>query len=378
MYNILYNNRINFPFKSLSPRVLNEKLIEVKEKYTEAVRKRYKCNKQIKKLRKRVQSLKTVIKDVNVQKSLSTYALEHLNTLISGIPFALMKRMLTQIKSGVKSTKTYPSDLKKFALTLHFYSPKAYDYVRKTFHLALPHPSVLRKWGSTVNCEPGFSQPCFSILKQKVEDADKNGKKICCSLIFDEMSIKKQIEFDGVRNWGYVDIGVDLNNDNCEAASEALVLMVVSQNSSWKLPIGYFLIKHVSAVEKSNLIIEAIKRLDVIGIFVTTVTCDGPSANFAMFNHLGCCLKTVDGMKTYFDHPLNKEQKVYAVFDICHMLKLIRNCLGDLKIIKDINGNEIKWQYVEELYKIQKMEGFHLANKLNKKHVEWRRQKMKV
>lgn len=65
-------------------------------------------------------------------------------------------------------------------------------------------------------------------------------------------------------------------------------------------------------------------------------------------------------------------------FDICHILKLVRNCFGDLKIIKDKDGQEINWKYIEELYKIQESECFHLANKLSKKHIQWRRLKMKV
>ena len=43
---------------------------------------------------------------------------------------------------------------RQFAMTLHYYSPKVYDYVRKL--ITLPHVSSLRAWASTVGCEPGY------------------------------------------------------------------------------------------------------------------------------------------------------------------------------------------------------------------------------
>lgn len=285
-------------------------------------RKFYNDKKRIRKLKKQINSLKDVIKDVTVQKSLSSQAFEQLETYISGIPFALMKRMLTQAKFGIKTTQKYPEELRKFAFTLNFYSPKAYDYVRQTFLFSLPHPSNLRKWSSSVECNPGFSTLCFDVLlKQKVEIGKAKNQKIICTLTLDEMSIKKKIEYDGSRNWGYVNVGVDLKNDDSEIATEALVIMVVAVNSSWKLPIGYFLINHLTGTEKANLVIEALTRLHDIGVYITSVTCDGPNAHFTMFNKLGCNLKEPSNMVTGFDHPM-QEQKVYAIFRHMSYIKI--------------------------------------------------------
>lgn len=122
-----------------------------------------------------------------------------------------------------------------------------------------------------------------------------------------------------------------------EPAPEALVLMVVSHNSSWKLPVGYFFIKSLTGAEKANIIKEALIRLYEINVEVTSVTCDGPNAHFAMFKQLGCDF-TPNKMKTYFLHPSDKDIKIFAVFDACHMLKLMRNCFGDLKVLIDPEG----------------------------------------
>ena len=60
----------------------------------------------------------------------------------SGVSVELFKRMSTKSGTGCK----YSSQIKSFALTLHFYSDKAYDFVRKTFNPALPCPVQIRKW----------------------------------------------------------------------------------------------------------------------------------------------------------------------------------------------------------------------------------------
>lgn len=271
---------------------------------------------------------------------MSTSALEHLEQTFGEVPGALLKRML-QSESGVLPRTKYPEELKKFAFTLHFYSGKAYDYVRETFHLNLPHPSTIRKWSSTIECEPGFSTTCIEALSIKSKEAKVLGKKVICALMLDEMAIKKQIEFDGSRYWGYVDLGMDLQNSEVHPASEALVVMVVSQNASWKLPIAYFLIKSLTASEKANIVKESLIRLHEIDVEVTSVTCDGPSAHFAMFKELGCDFN-VGCMQTSFPHPSDSSLKIYTIFDACHMLKLLRNCFADVKILTTEKGDNIK------------------------------------
>jgi hypothetical protein len=52
-----------------------------------------------------------------------------LESTFSGVPKELMKRLVTQKKK--KNLGAYPPELTSFALTLKFYSTKAYNYVQK-------------------------------------------------------------------------------------------------------------------------------------------------------------------------------------------------------------------------------------------------------
>lgn len=45
--------------------------------------------------------------------------------------------------SKVKVNGEYIPEIRSFAMTLHFYSGKAYDYVRKKFNNQLPHSSTV-------------------------------------------------------------------------------------------------------------------------------------------------------------------------------------------------------------------------------------------
>lgn len=40
---------------------------------------------------------------------------------------------------GVKQKEKYPESVRKFSLTLHYHSPRAYEFCRKTFNNHLPH-----------------------------------------------------------------------------------------------------------------------------------------------------------------------------------------------------------------------------------------------
>lgn len=111
----------------------------------------------------------------------------------------------TIFKQLLKSNhfKTYPCELKSFALTLNFYSPKAYTYVRKTFSDMLPHPRTLQKWYQTVTCGPGFQKESLKVLTQKVLELREKGKSCICCLMMDEMAIHQKIEWDGEKFIGY-------------------------------------------------------------------------------------------------------------------------------------------------------------------------------
>jgi hypothetical protein len=112
--------------------------------------------------------------------------------------------------------------------------------VRKTFNLALLHPVQIRKWYTKVPAEPGFTEPSFQALSQRVKNTEK---KVICSLMIEDVAIKKHVSWDGKKFRGYVDLGNDVkHDDSAPIAKDALVFMVVGLNETWKAPVGYFFV----------------------------------------------------------------------------------------------------------------------------------------
>lgn len=120
---------------------------------------------------------------------------------MSGASLDILKRVM---KGKSAKWLKYPLELKSFALTLPFYSAKAYEFVWRTFNEALPHQSNIRRWYSTIPADPGFTQASFQAIRIKVEEAAQVGTQVVCSLMLDEMSIKKHVSWDGTRFRGYV------------------------------------------------------------------------------------------------------------------------------------------------------------------------------
>jgi hypothetical protein len=136
------------------------------DKKVEILKKKLKLSQQRScRLQKKVFSLKEVVSELRDKKLISPNCEDMLNQTFEGVPLSLMKRVKSNKKSGKGCV--YSPELKSFALTLQFYSAKAYSFVRKTFNLALPSQSQIRRWYSKIPADPGFTKPAFDALKLK-------------------------------------------------------------------------------------------------------------------------------------------------------------------------------------------------------------------
>lgn len=269
----------------------------------------------------------------------------------------------------MKKGHRFSDTIKAFALTTHYYSPRAYKFLRSIF--CLPSPSSLRDYNSAVDASPGFCSTALNYLKNFV--SVKPCENECC-LILDAMSIRQESVWDSNKGQfvGHVDYGGQIEYTT-RLASEVLVFMAVGLSGRWKMPCAFFFTDHMNADQQTNLVLDCIKRLHDIGITVRAVTCDGTEVNMKMFRNFG-----VSPDKPFFNHPSDEAVNVYAICDVCHMLKLVRNTFAELKILRDGNNAQIRWYYVQKLVDIQESSGIRAANKLNVNHVNFQKHKMKV
>lgn len=274
--------------------------------------------------------------------------------------------------------------LRSFATTLHFYSPKAYSYVRSVFNKTLPHPRTIIRWYESLDGEPGITKETLDMLRLKAADMKAKGKPLLGCLMMDEMAIRQQViwneqtkKLEGVVQHHSIRGNNTGPLEQAPAAKEALVFMVTGIQDDWKIPVAYFLINGLTAEEKKDIINTVLTSLHDAGVKIIAFTFDGTATNIASANALGCNIRAKSGVfKTFFQHP-SSEHNVYVLLDAVHMLKLVRNTLHSQKVLVSQNGS-VKWDYIEKLNHYQNTIGLKLAPKLSDRHVFFENSKMKV
>lgn len=319
-------------------------------------------------LQKRNKSLKGILSELQKKRFISN----DVSNLLSENVFAadLFNNMVKKIKKDKKRPMPkYTPEFRKFCLTLHYHSPRAYTYVRNTFDTCLPHPKTLYNWYCSIDGSPGFTNESFKLLKSKSQSSDKT---LICGLIADEMAIRPQNIKGGLGN---VDVGTGTTSGI--KASQAYVFMLVCLNERWKIPLGYFLIHSLEGKHKKNLINICLAKCHDAGIKVVSLTFDGHPTNISAMELLGCRVKDPKNMKTTFKHP-SSDHEVAVFLDPCHMIKLIRNHWEDKSQFLDEQKNVVDWNYLVLLNDLQDTEGLNIANKLTRRHLEFRNTIMKV
>eukprot|EP00794_Sanderia_malayensis_P011743 gene11743-12964_t len=329
-------------------------------------------NKVINKLRvgniRKAKSIQNLMQKLKSLKLLSEENAMSINDNFGHMATELFRNEAKNV--GKHSGSRYSTDVKEFAISLHYYSPRAYMYVRK--YLNLPHPATIRSWSVNVQCEPGFLSKTLDFVETKVKDGEQD-----CVIMLDEMSIKSQLLWDkkNAKFAGNVDYGALKAEPNDSIAKNALVIMVSGLQTPWYVPIAYFLTNSINGDIQKQLIYEAISLLTEKGAKIHAVIFDGASKNITMAAKLGC---DVSKLEFKFPHPTKHNEKIHVILDICHMLKLARNAFADIGVFYTASGERIAWDYIAKLYDVQKTDILNIANKLTSKHIQWQNHKMKV
>uniref|UniRef100_A0A2H8TFJ2 THAP domain-containing protein 9 n=1 Tax=Melanaphis sacchari TaxID=742174 RepID=A0A2H8TFJ2_9HEMI len=160
-------------------------------------------------------------------------------------------------------------------------------------------------------------------------------------------------------------------------ATEVFVFMLINLKGKWKCPIEYFFQNKINAITQAELIKSALLIIHNTGLRVWGITFDGAFTNFSSMKILGCKFQdSYTDLKSWINHPISNE-KVFNVPEPYHMLKLAHNTLGNAKLIIT-NKGVVRWDYIENLFKVQSDLSLKLDNKLSQAHVMWHQNKMKV
>ena len=338
---------------------------KLKEKLLTSRKQIRNLHQQIRRKNKKIESLSEIITDLKERSLISADVLEVLEQSFSGLSSEIIKNHYSNIGKESRGFR-HNEEVKKFAVSLHYFSPAAYDYVRSIF--CLPNPRSVSNWTSSVKCNPGIFIDVFNHLQSLI---DEHPQYRDCALLCDAMSIKASTMFNKGKGCfeGFIDYGKDIIvDDENKIATEALVFMLVGLNGHWKYPVGYIFCDKINAENLKCLLSIILKETRNHNMFVHSITMDGTTTNINAMKLLGCKITNSDELNESFSFD-GYDYELVFIMDPCHMLKLARNALGDLKVFIDSENRKIKWEHLQKLHEIQENEGLNFANKLSRTHI---------
>ena len=242
-----------------------------------------------------------------------------------------------QIASSVKDSRSmrwHPLII-KWCIYLRHLSSGAYEALRSSGCVKLPSQCTLRDYTHYVCALPGFSD---DVDKQLIEAAKlqtcKEFQKYAV-LVMDEMH-KEDLVYDKHSGElvGFVNLGetnnhliqfehqVEGNTGEYEPlANFMVVIMVRGLFTHLQFPYAQFPCASITGDLLFDPLWEAVSRLEICGLKVMALTCDGASMNRCLFK----LHQTGTQLVYKVVNPVATERYVYFFSDAPHLLKTVRN-----------------------------------------------------
>ena len=253
----------------------------------------------------------------------------------------------------------YSDSDKLFSLGLYYKSPAAYRFMSKSFQL--PSERTLRDYIGQFSVCCGFDSDYWKALEKHAESMSECERY--CVLTFDGMSLRSKLQYNESKDRvvGYVDLA-EFGVATSEPAKEALQFMVRGVSTSWKQPVGHFFTGTTVKVEVLRDMLQCvITKLESIGLHVCAVVCDQHVSHRSLFSLLGV---SVD--KPWFS--FSNGSKIYAMFDMPHIMKNLRNNFMNYDIVVD--GKVASFSHLRQMYAYEKQSTLRMCPKLTDDHFD--------
>ena len=257
-----------------------------------------------------------------------------------------------KLRSSLKNSKAmlwHPLII-RWNLNVYLKSPSTYKHVRTSPFLFLPCKNILLNYINFADPECGFNIDVINRLVQEVkfDEIDEFEKNV--SLIFDEMKIKSGLVFSKTTGTlvGFCETG-EINDENekfskateSQAATEkqslepgsdrniakyVIVFMVRGIFSDLQYAFGH--VKVPIAIKSFIVLIEAIRVLESIRLYVRAITADVASPNRKYFNlhKSGNQEKDAkDDVVYWIYNPWAPLRKTYFICDVPPLIKTTSN-----------------------------------------------------
>lgn len=227
--------------------------------------------------------------------------------------FLLEQLRLTQLPP---SRRRFSAECMIASLLIYSTSPSVYRKLRDSF-LLLPSLRLLRLLSSSVSLKSGLIANSFLVNELKYL-CDKD---LHVNLLIDEVHVKSKLSYRGEELIGQA------VNDPTNLAKSLQCFMISSLLSNHKLIVGMFPVVKMTSEFLCELTKDVIENVSKAGFNVVSVISDNNRVNRKMFSIL-----SKDSESNYYiTSPVNKDHKIFLLFDTVHLLKSIRNNWLNLK-----------------------------------------------
>ena len=258
-----------------------------------------------------------------------------------------------QIRLRAGKKKHYPESFKAFAISLYYKSPACYRFLQTRYKL--PAKSTINLWLSKLRFQEGFCCNLLKLLKLRVQRLPPEDR--CCSLIADEISLKKSVDYCASADKIF---GVGRKEEREEEfVNGAMVFMVAGLKAKWKQAVSYFFVKNAMPSEELGAVIrQTLDMLKDSGLSVQAFSSDQGSNFSSAVASLG-----ITETSSTFHH---KGQDIAVIADPPHVLKNTCNCL--LKYEIQTTDGTVRWADIFAMFKEDQKGNFRLCPKLREKH----------
>lgn len=263
-----------------------------------------------------------------------------------------------------KNNYSYSENEKNLSENVYFKSPAAYKFMRDVLQFNLPSLSSLQRWIPVKNLVPGFNTNVLNLIRSRVNTMDDLSRNAV--LVFDEVSIRRDLKYNSVEDQieGFVDDGTNRKN---KIGKQVIVFMVRGIFNNWKFVLTHFVSENAIKVETlRDLVFKNIKICQEMGLNIRATICDQGSNNRALYSSL-----SISENNPFFTLS---GQKIYAMFDVPHLFKSMRNSLlkNDFYSSGPENANRTvvaSWSVISNLYRQERSAAVKSCSKLTEAHI---------
>ncbi|GAB0095215.1 hypothetical protein DMENIID0001_105710 [Sergentomyia squamirostris] len=276
----------------------------------------------------------------------------------------------------------FQSVMRDFAINFDLYAPKAYRYVIRVHKSCLPPALSFYGWYKNSECDPGFTQECLDTIVELVKNEREFGRNVICQLVYDERDIYPTVMKIGEKTYGYASMA-SVDTPSNDVAVRVLIFVLVDVNGGWKMPIGYFPVKYMTAEIKQNLIEKAITYGESTGAKILGVTFRGEPNNFAAMKLMG---SSFDMGSPLFSIKLRGEtdddyqtEKSYFIYpDPPDMMRLVKQTFMTERKFLDGDGYIVDFKYLEDLEHIYEEACLQMDTRLKPLQGHFQRKKVNI